>query len=118
MKHLLHKLLSLINKYKLIPYVVLLLFLDYYLETKVQLGYGKDIYGKIVSPEEGRLAGIRSLFLNFPLISLILATIVSIFPIKQLSVKEKLLKSFLIILMSIYIIMLILEVLVLIRNNH
>jgi len=95
---------------QLIILALLLLMTNLILMSFIDYGYGKDLAGQIKSPEEVRNSGLRTMLFGFPLFSIILGSIISIFLSKKKTYKERFINSGLIILICFYSIMLILEI--------
>jgi len=71
---------------------------------------GRNLVGQIKSAAEVESAGIRTILFGFPLISIILGSIISSFTSKKRSYKERFINTSLIILLVFYSAMFVLEI--------
>ena len=91
----------------LIILVVIALIVNLFLMNFLNYNYGQDLEGQIKSPDEVKIAGIRSILFGFPLFSIILGSILGLFLSKKKTYKERFINSSLFILLCLYSIFLI-----------
>ena len=98
------------RRYILILIVAILIILDYIILRNATLGYGKDLEGTIHSPDEVYRASIKTLFLGIPFLSIVIASIISLFTFKSKRYSERVLQTSLYALVGFYLIFMILGI--------